>query len=58
MAKMNGYTHPDPVSTHILDTATGQPAAGVEVCLFRMGGSSGPGKAATPTAPWMKVNKK
>ena len=27
--------HPDPISTHILDTSVGTPAAGVEVILFR-----------------------
>ena len=41
-------SHPDPLSTHVLDTSLGTPAAGVEVVLSRMGGG-GPGA-------WMKIN--
>merc|ERR1712117_76373 len=31
-------SHPDPVSSHILDTSLGLPARGVMVTMFRMGG--------------------
>jgi len=31
-------SHPDPVSSHILDTSLGRPAAGVMVTMYRMGG--------------------
>ena len=31
-------SHPDPVSSHILDTSLGLPAKGVSVSLYRMGG--------------------
>lgn len=33
-------SHPDPVSSHILDTASGRPAAGVTVTMYRMGGET------------------
>ncbi len=46
--KMSGRSHPDPVSTHILDTAHGQPARDVPVAMFRMGGD----------LSWMKINTK
>jgi len=32
-------SHPDPVSSHILDTSVGSPARGVMVTMFRMGGT-------------------
>jgi len=47
-------THPDPLSTHILDTTTGLPAREVEVSLFRMGGAGGGG----PNSSWMQINTK
>ena len=31
-------SHPDPVSSHILDTSVGLPARGVLVTMFAMGG--------------------
>jgi len=31
-------SHPDPVSSHILDTTAGRPAAGVAITMSRMGG--------------------
>jgi len=31
-------SHPDPVSSHILDTSVGLPAKGVSVSMYRMGG--------------------
>jgi len=45
-------SHPDPLSTHILDTGTGKPANNVQVNFYRMGG----GSADNPT--WMKVHEK
>jgi 5-hydroxyisourate hydrolase-like protein (transthyretin family) len=45
---MSGRSHPDPVSTHILDTSLGQPATNVPVSMFRMGGD----------LSWMKINTK
>jgi 5-hydroxyisourate hydrolase-like protein (transthyretin family) len=48
MQNAAGRSHPDPVSTHILDTARGVPAADVAVVMFRMGGD----------LSWMKINSK
>jgi len=44
-------SHPDPISTHILDTSVGSPASGVEVVLFKMDGPE-------DTPAWRQVNKK
>ena len=37
-SKSVSRSHPDPVSSHILDTSLGRPAAGVMVTMYRMGG--------------------
>lgn len=49
--KMTGRSHPDPVSTHILDTALGLPATHVPVAMFRMTGGG-------DLSSWMKINTK
>jgi len=52
-------SHPDPVSTHILDTALGVPAASVEVSMFRMGGGgSATDSSCANSTSWMKINSK
>ena len=33
-------SHPDPVSSHILDTSLGMPARGVKVTMYAMGGQT------------------
>ena len=43
-------SHPDPVSSHILDTSTGVPASGVMVTMWRMGG--------TDTGVWTKLQSR
>lgn len=37
-SKSVSRSHPDPVSSHILDTSLGLPASGVMVTMYRMGG--------------------
>ena len=31
-------SHPDPVSSHVLDTSLGVPAKGIRITMFAMGG--------------------
>ncbi len=36
---MASRTHPDPVSSHVLDTTTGKPASGITATMFSMQGA-------------------
>ena len=38
VARPGARSHPDPVSSHILDTTLGRPAVGVSITMSRLGG--------------------
>jgi hypothetical protein len=61
MASSSSFdNHPDPVSSHVLDTTTGLPANGVEITMYRQnmkedgGGGGGGGTGDT----WEKVESR
>lgn len=43
MASDDGHARPT-ISTHVLDIATGRPAEGIHVTLWRLGGDAAPGR--------------